>query len=109
MKDSSTIALSAVIDELEQNPAFYEPEQFVERVRALDTLEFHLPDEDALSAAEQAQLRPLRQKLEAANERLFTYLLERIHAHDWAAVNRTFQETAQQLTRRTDDETDYDE
>src|SRR5690348_5357107 len=101
--------IGGVIERLEQDPTLCLEDNFTERMRALDALEFHLPDEDALSAAEQAQLGLLRQKLEAANERLFSRLLASIHANNHDAVKHFFQEVAQQISSRMDDKTDYDE
>jgi hypothetical protein len=103
--------ISGIIERLEQVPNLYLEKNFVERLKAIDVLEFHLLDEDdtRLTEADQVRLRQLKYKLDAANEALFARLLACIHANDHDTVRLFFQQAEQQMSSQTNDETDYDE
>ena len=92
--------LSAALEELERNPLLDVAESFVERVDAADLLELHLygatlPDPDEAHVIERAEA--LKQRLDAANNRLFNALRAGIRANDYIGVRRCFQQVAQQL------------
>jgi Histone methylation protein DOT1 len=112
--------MSAVIERLEQNQMLYTTENFIERMKAIDILELHMIDEieqvndgkltdaEKLSLMHRTQL--LKQKLDDANERLFTHLLESIRLNDRGTVKQYFKQAEQQISRRTvDDGVGYDE
>ena len=81
-----------VLEQLEQNLNLYVEENFVERMKALDVLEFQVVDgvepsaSDSLAAVEQQDFwrrtEALKLKLEAANDHLVRELVASIQAND---------------------------
>ncbi len=111
---------SAVLESLERNPRLYVEENFIDRMKALDVLEFQMLDEMELetdSRAVDAEPSPfmrraeaIQLKLEAANEGLFSRLLANIRSGDRATLKRYLRKAEQEIAPQTsDDEVDYDE
>jgi hypothetical protein len=109
-----------VLEQLEQNPNLYVEENFVERMRALDMLEFQILDGveplrgDSLVESTQEnfwqRIEALRLKLEAANQHLFNRLVENIQANDRSMLKRYLRKAEREIDLQTsDDEVGYDE
>ena len=112
--------VSAVVDRLERNQTLYAAENFIERMKAIDVLEFQVLDDigqvndSRLSEAEKLRLRQraeaLKQKLAGANERLYEHLLLSIRSNDRSAVKQCFRRAAQQISSRAEaDSLGFDE
>ncbi|MEP7285754.1 MAG: hypothetical protein ABI947_08300 [Chloroflexota bacterium] len=110
--------INAVIDRLEQDKILYRAENFIERMNALDVLEFQLLDDienvTILPDAEKSRLMQraemLKQKLVDVNEKLFTHLLLSIRSNDRATVTQYFKQAERQISRSADDDyLGYDE
>jgi hypothetical protein len=110
--------ISGVIERLEQNQALYRLENFVERMEALDELEFHLLDEieqvdngthtELPSFIQQGKL--LKLKLDDTNEKLFAHLLGHIRAHEHDTLKQYLRQAEQQILKHDGNDTvGYDE
>ena len=110
--------ISGVIERLEQNQALYRLENFVERMEALDELEFHLLDEieqvdngthtELPSFIQQGKL--LKLKLDDTNEKLFAHLLGHIRAHEHDTLKQYLRQAEQQILKHNGNDTvGYDE
>lgn len=109
--------LSLALARFEQNRRLEIAENFVERLDAIDLLEFDLfgaliaangltaPNAETVSLTKRAEA--LKQRLDDANSRLFSALRAAIRANDRAEVRRYFQETAHQVPA-VDDSPGYD-
>ena len=113
--------ISAALDSyLEQDERLCVADNFVERVRAIDFLEIQMIDEleqmdnSGLSDAQRLSLieraRALKQKLDGANEKLFSQLLASIRSNDRSALKQVLRSAEQQILPKTGEEDiGYDE
>ncbi len=109
--------ITTLIEHLQHDPNLYIEENFVERMQALDRLEFELLDEiellsestltDGKNGSVPEEIQALKCKLDEVNERLFAHLLTCVQASDWNMIRQFFRQVAQQ-SQRTDD-IGYDE
>ncbi len=107
-------AIDGILEHIDQDASLYLEDNFIERMEALDILELQLVDgfaamENGYEAFIQRN-EVLRLKLEDANARLFTRLLECIRAGDRVTLIKFFENVAQRLdTQTNDDFVGYDE
>ena len=112
--------ISTVLERLEHDTLLYNETHFLERMTALDSLETEVLDEIALAdtsmldAAERINFlergEALQQKLEAANQKLFAHLVDRIRANDLDLLKAYFAKAAQYIAvQSNDDLVGYDE
>src|SRR5262249_31743670 len=97
--------LSAVVEGFEQNQILYVPENFIERMSAIDVLELQMLDEieqaqnslllDAERLSLMQRTEALKQKLDEANARLFDHLLASIRANDYSTIKQYFKQAEQ--------------
>jgi hypothetical protein len=106
--------LSAAIADLERDPLLCQPDNFVERIRAMDFLELQLMDDDE-SADDTTRMlagraRTLKNRLDEANEALFAHLLAGIQAGDRAAFRQVMHSVKAQIPAENEDaDVGYDE
>ena len=90
--------LSAALDHLEHKALLDAAENFVERMEAIDMLEFQLlgaTDPTASPTLQRAEA--LKQRLDETNNRLFSTLRTAVRANERAFVKQTLQAAAQQI------------
>lgn len=109
------VLLASLLDRLEQDASLNSPDQFVERVRAADSLELSLLlEEETLGAGNPltpllGRARALCQRWDEVNAAFIQSLLDQIRANQLAAVRAYFWWAWQQLAEGADpDEAGYD-
>src|SRR5688572_18747365 len=90
--------ISAALGALAQDALLFVPNNFIERVKAIDFLELHGLDDSAL-----------KRRLDEANEALFAQLLTSIRALARATFSDYFRNVAQQSGTPPEETLGYDE